>query len=86
MNRNKCLCCYQSLKDGEVHYHAACARKLFGSRHAPILLYSRDNIDELALDVLKSNSSVTGVQAQGRRIKKRYSSKVMTNMLRPIQL
>lgn len=64
MNKNKCLCCYQPLKDGEVHYHAACARKLFGSRHAPILPYSRDNIDELALDVLKSNSSVTGVQAK----------------------
>lgn len=63
-NLNKCLCCYRPLKDGETDYHPACARKLFGNRQAPILPYSRDNIDDLALDVLKSNASVTGVQAK----------------------
>lgn len=64
INNSKCLCCYRPLKNGEIDYHPACARKLFGSRKAPILPYSRDNIADLALDVLKSNSSVTGVQAK----------------------
>ena len=60
----RCLCCYKPLRKGETDYHASCARKLFGSKQVPILPYSRDNIDSLALDVLKSNSSVTGVQAK----------------------
>lgn len=60
----RCLCCYKPLRKEETEYHASCARKLFGSKQAPILPYSRDNIDNLALDVLKSNSSVTGVQAK----------------------
>ena len=64
INNNRCLCCYKTLRKGEIGYHAACARKLFGSKQAPLLPYSRDNIDSLALDVLKSSSSVTGVQAK----------------------
>ena len=63
-NDNRCLCCYKPLRKGEIGYHAACARKLFGNKQAPLLPYSRDNIDSLALDVLKSSSSVTGVQAK----------------------
>ena len=61
---NKCLCCYKELKKGETGYHASCAHKLFGSKQAPILPYTRDNIDKLALEVLKSSTSVTGVQAK----------------------
>jgi len=61
---NKCLCCYKELKKGETGYHASCAHKLFGNKQAPILPYTRDNIDKLALEVLKSSTSVTGVQAK----------------------
>lgn len=61
---NKCLCCYKELKKGEIGYHASCAYKLFGSKQAPILPYTRDNIDGLALEVLRSSTSVTGVQAK----------------------
>ena len=61
---NKCLCCYKELKKNENGYHASCALKLFGSKEAPILPYTRDNIDKLALEVLKSSTSVTGVQAK----------------------
>lgn len=61
---NKCLCCYKELKKGESGFHASCALKLFGSKEAPILPYTRDNIDKLALEVLKSSTSVTGVQAK----------------------
>lgn len=61
---NKCLCCYKELKKGENGYHTSCAYKLFGSKEAPILPYTRDNIAKLALEVLKSSTSVTGVQAK----------------------
>ena len=63
-SNNKCLCCYKELKKGEKDYHTSCALKLFGNKVAPILPYTRDNIDKLALEVLKSSTSVTGVQAK----------------------
>ena len=61
---HKCLCCYKELKKGENGFHSSCAYKLFGSKEAPLLPYTRDNIDKLALEVLKSSTSVTGVQAK----------------------
>ena len=62
--KNKCLCCYKELKKGGNGYHTSCALKLFGSKEAPILPYTRDNIDKLALEILESSTSVTGVQAK----------------------
>ncbi len=61
---NRCLCCGKALKGGERDYHSSCAKKLFGRAKAPTLPYSRDNISELALEVIKSSTSVTGVQAK----------------------
>lgn len=61
---NKCLYCYQELEAGQVDYHPACARKFFGSDIAPILPYSRNNMSELARQVIRTSSSVTGVQAK----------------------
>ena len=56
--------CYQELEVGQVDYHPACARKFFGSDVAPILPYTRDNMSELARQVIRTSSSVTGVQAK----------------------
>ena len=61
---NKCLYCYQELEEGQVDYHPACARKFFGSETAPILPYTRDNMSELARQVIRTSSSITGVQAK----------------------
>lgn len=61
---NRCLCCGKALRVGETDYHSSCARKLFGTAKAPVLPYSRDNISELAMEVIKSSTSVTGVQAK----------------------
>lgn len=58
---NKCLFCYKEIA-GEGCYHPQCAKKLFGTSHIPVLPYTRDNIEELALRILKENTSVTGVQ------------------------
>lgn len=61
---NRCLYCYKALKDGEVDFHPACARKFFGTSEAPTLPYTRDHIDELAKIVVRSQTTVTGVQAK----------------------
>ena len=61
---SKCLYCYQELEKGQVDFHPACARKFFGSDVAPILPYTRDNMSELARQVIRTSSSVTGVQAK----------------------
>ena len=61
---SKCLFCYQELEEGQVDYHPACARKFFGSDTAPILPYTRNNMSELARQVIRTSASVTGVQAK----------------------
>ena len=61
---SKCLYCYQELEEGLVDFHPACARKIFGSDTAPILPYTRDNMSELARQVIRTSASVTGVQAK----------------------
>ncbi|MBQ7514465.1 MAG: HipA domain-containing protein [Prevotella sp.] len=61
---SKCLYCYQELERGQVDYHPACARKFFGSETAPILPYTRENMSELARQVIRTSASVTGVQAK----------------------
>ena len=58
----KCLYCYQELKEGQRDYHPACARRFFGSTTPPVLPYSRQNISELASEVIRSRTTLTGVQ------------------------
>lgn len=61
---NKCLYCYQELEEGQVDFHPSCARKFFGSKAVPQLPYTRDNMAELARQVIRTSTSVTGVQAK----------------------
>ena len=58
----RCLFCYQPIDGDGRCYHPRCAKKLFGTHKTPILPYTRDNIGELALQVLEKSTSVTGVQ------------------------
>ncbi|MBD5295990.1 MAG: HipA domain-containing protein, partial [Bacteroides sp.] len=58
----KCLFCYKPLNDGEVDYHPGCARKIFESTVVPELPYTRDNIKELAREIVTASTTVTGVQ------------------------
>ena len=60
--KNKCLYCYEPLTDGEVDYHAKCCRKLFGTNQAPILPYTSKEVGTLADQVVRSQTTVTGVQ------------------------
>lgn len=61
---SKCLYCYQELEPGQVDFHPACSRKVFGMSEAPIMPYTRDNMSELARRVIRTSASVTGVQAK----------------------
>ncbi len=61
---SKCLYCYQELDEGQVDFHPSCARKFFGNDTPPILPYTRDNMTKLAKQVIRTSTSVTGVQAK----------------------
>ena len=61
---NRCLCCYKPLKEGQIDYHPACARKLFGSKQVPTLPYVRSEIGDLAKQIVRSQTTLTGVQAK----------------------
>jgi len=61
---SKCLFCYQELDPGQVDFHPACARKVFGMSEAPQMPYSRENMSELARKIIRTSASVTGVQAK----------------------
>ena len=61
---SKCLYCYHELEEGQVDFHPSCARKFFGSETVPLLPYTRDNMSELAKQVIRTSASVTGVQAK----------------------
>ena len=61
---SKCLYCYQELEEGQVDFHPECSRKFFGSKTVPILPYTRDNMSDLAKQVIRTSASVTGVQAK----------------------
>lgn len=60
----RCLYCYKPLNYGEVDYHKSCARKIFESVVVPALPYTRNNIKELAREIVTASTTVTGVQAK----------------------
>lgn len=62
MQRNRCLYCYQVLKSDEDDFHRNCSRKIFGTNIAPLLPWSEDQMLHLAEKVIKSQTTVTGVQ------------------------
>lgn len=60
----KCLYCYKALSEGEKDFHGSCAKKIFGFPNAPELPYSRENLSDLAKQVIRSQTTLTGVQAK----------------------
>ena len=60
----KCLYCYKELAEGEKDFHKKCARKIFGTPYAPELPYTRENLTDLAKQVIRSQTTLTGVQAK----------------------
>jgi len=59
---NKCLCCFENLKDDEKLYHKLCAQNLFQSSEPPEIDFSEKEWEKLALTFLAKHIAVTGVQ------------------------
>lgn len=60
----KCLYCYKELTNGEKDFHKVCSKKIFGSPIVPELPYTRENLTDLAHQVIRSQTTLTGVQAK----------------------
>lgn len=58
----KCLYCYAPLGNETGEFHAGCSEKIFGTPTPPALEYSSDEMLELAQSIIKSQTTVTGVQ------------------------
>ena len=59
---NNCLYCYRPLLKGEKDMHMACIKKFFGTTTLPILNYTTEQLDQLALQIIQDQTSLTGVQ------------------------
>src|SRR5574344_2117045 len=57
-----CLYCYRPLLKGEKDIHPACIKKFFGTTTLPILDYTIEQLDQLALQIIQDQTSLTGVQ------------------------
>lgn len=58
----KCLFCYKELEEGQTDFHPKCSRKFFGTSEVPLMEYKREDLDELAAQVIQSQTTLTGVQ------------------------
>ena len=58
----KCLYCYKELGEDQKDFHPRCARKFFGTKDAPLLEYKHEDLDQLAEQVIRAQTSLTGVQ------------------------
>ena len=59
-----CLYCYGELTVGEKDFHKRCSQKIFGTSCPPELPYTRENLTDLARQVIRSQTTLTGVQAK----------------------
>lgn len=58
----KCLYCYQPLKEDEKDFHSSCAKKIFGTTTPPIIDFNLKQLEELAKQIIIKSVAVTGVQ------------------------
>ena len=58
----RCLYCYGFLDSDYLDFHPSCSRKIFSSASAPVIPYSEDEMLKLGEQVIKSQTTVTGVQ------------------------
>ena len=58
----KCLYCYKKLEEGQRDFHPSCAKKIFGISEAPAFEYRHEDLDQLAEQIIRSQTSLTGVQ------------------------
>lgn len=59
---NKCLYCYKELGPDERDFHPSCAKRFFGTKEVPVMEYTRAEMDSLAEKIIRSQTTLTGVQ------------------------
>lgn len=59
---SRCLYCYQLLNEDQSDFHPSCSKKIFGQPSPPELPYIENQMEELALQVVRSQVTITGVQ------------------------
>lgn len=59
---NRCLHCYRPLAESEIDFHARCSRVIFGQTKPPLLPYSLATMHKLAEEIVRQQTTVTGVQ------------------------
>lgn len=58
----KCLYCYKELEEGQNDFHPRCAKKFFGTKNVPLMEYKHEELDKLAEQLIRAQTSLTGVQ------------------------
>lgn len=58
----KCLYCYRELEPGQIDFHPSCAKKMFGIKEQPIMEYTQADMERLATEIIRSQTTLTGVQ------------------------
>lgn len=58
----RCLFCYQYLLQNEIDFHQKCSKKIFGQPTVPEVPFSENDAENLAMEIIRSQNSVTGVQ------------------------
>lgn len=58
----RCLYCYKQLGKSEVDFHEHCSLDFFGTKQAPLLSYSLNEMADLARNVVERSVTVPGVQ------------------------
>lgn len=62
MKIKRCLYCYRPLDHKDSDFHEKCSRKFFGSPTPPDLNYNKEQMQELAGEIVSRSIAVTGVQ------------------------
>lgn len=57
-----CLYCYRPLNNQEKDFHVRCSKKIFGEQIPPVIPFSENQLEELAKEVIKTHTTVTGIQ------------------------
>ena len=60
----KCLFCYKQLGVNETDFHTSCSKKFFGQPQPPVLPHTENELEKLAVEVLKTQTTIPGVQAK----------------------
>jgi toxin-antitoxin system, toxin component, hipA family len=50
------------LEEGQEDFHPQCAKKFFGVQETPMLEYRHEDLDELAEQIVRAQTALTGVQ------------------------